>query len=33
MQRFTDIISAAGAPIDTAALQLEQALYALEAAR
>jgi energy-coupling factor transporter ATP-binding protein EcfA2 len=33
MQRFTDIISAAGAPIDTAALQLEKALYALEAAR
>jgi hypothetical protein len=33
MQRFTDIITAAGAPIDTAALQLEQALYALEAAR
>ena len=33
MRRFTDIISAAGAPIDTAALQLEQALYALETAR
>jgi energy-coupling factor transporter ATP-binding protein EcfA2 len=33
MRRFTNIISAAGAPIDTAALQLEQALYALETAR
>jgi hypothetical protein len=33
MQRFTDIISASGAPIDTAALQLERALYALETAR
>jgi energy-coupling factor transporter ATP-binding protein EcfA2 len=33
MQRFTDIISAAGAPIDTAAVQLDQAVRALEAAR
>jgi hypothetical protein len=33
MQRFSDIISAAGAPIETAALQLERALYALQAAR
>jgi hypothetical protein len=33
LQRFTDIVNAAGAPIDTAAVQLDQAVYALEAAR
>jgi energy-coupling factor transporter ATP-binding protein EcfA2 len=33
IQRFADIISAAGAPIDTAAVQLDQAVRALEAAR
>jgi GTPase SAR1 family protein len=33
MQRFAQIINAAGAPIDTAAVQLDQAVYALEAAR
>jgi energy-coupling factor transporter ATP-binding protein EcfA2 len=33
MQRFSDISNAAGAPIDTAAVQLERALYALETAR
>jgi energy-coupling factor transporter ATP-binding protein EcfA2 len=33
MQRFAHIINAAGAPIDTAAVQLDQAIYALEAAR
>jgi hypothetical protein len=32
-QRFADIISAAGAPIDTAAVQLDQAVRGLEAAR
>jgi GTPase SAR1 family protein len=31
--RFAEIINAAGAPIDTAAVQLDQAVYALEAAR
>ncbi len=33
MQRFAGIINAAGAPIDTAAVQLDRAVYALEAAR
>ncbi len=33
IQRFADIISAAGAPIDTAAVQLDQAVRVLEAAR
>jgi hypothetical protein len=33
IQRFAEIINAAGAPIDTAAVQLDQAVYALEAAR
>jgi energy-coupling factor transporter ATP-binding protein EcfA2 len=32
-QRFAQIIDATGAPIDTAAVQLDQAVYALEAAR
>jgi hypothetical protein len=33
IQRFAEIINAAGAPLDTAAVQLEQAVYALGAAR
>ncbi len=33
MYRFAEIINAAGAPIDTAAVQLDQAIHALEAAR
>jgi hypothetical protein len=33
MQRFAEIINAAGAPIDTAAVQLDHAVHALEAAR
>jgi energy-coupling factor transporter ATP-binding protein EcfA2 len=33
MRRFAQIIDATGAPIDTAAVQLDQAVYALEAAR
>jgi hypothetical protein len=33
MQRFAEIIGAEGAPIDTAATQLDQAIHALEAAR
>ncbi|HEX4660023.1 MAG TPA: GTPase [Streptosporangiaceae bacterium] len=33
IQRFADVISATGAPIETAAVQLDQAVRALEAAR